>query len=283
MRLGLAISVVGHAIVLLWGLLSFSVRPLVAAPPESMPVDIVSAQEFSQLVAGNKNAPKAQAPKPQVDKVDAPKPAAELLPKVADKPEIKPAAEAKSEPKSEPKPSTPAKDKQVPAKPDPIAAVLKKEEKAAQAKAVRQSRLTFDPDRIAALLDKRDPRRQAATGAELNQNPTLGVASGSAPTLSQSEVDALRARLAKLWNPPVGVGNPQELVVKIRIQLTRSGKLASPPMVLTSGRGALFEAARDGAVRAIFLAQPYDMLRPENYHLWKDMEITFDPREMFSG
>jgi len=25
------------------------------------------------------------------------------------------------------------------------------------------------------------------------------------------------------------------------------------------------------------------MLRPENYEKWKDIEITFDPRNMFGG
>jgi colicin import membrane protein len=29
--------------------------------------------------------------------------------------------------------------------------------------------------------------------------------------------------------------------------------------------------------------QPYKMLKPEHYEMWKDMEITFDPRDMFGG
>jgi colicin import membrane protein len=42
-------------------------------------------------------------------------------------------------------------------------------------------------------------------------------------------------------------------------------------------------AARDSAVRAVFRGQPFDMLRPENYEQWKDVEITFDPRYMIRG
>jgi colicin import membrane protein len=30
-------------------------------------------------------------------------------------------------------------------------------------------------------------------------------------------------------------------------------------------------------------SQPYDMLKPDHYDLWKEMEITFDPRDMFRG
>ena len=39
--------------------------------------------------------------------------------------------------------------------------------------------------------------------------PSLGTTTGTAARLSQSEIDALRARLMALWNPPVGVQDPQ--------------------------------------------------------------------------
>jgi colicin import membrane protein len=54
-------------------------------------------------------------------------------------------------------------------------------------------------------------------------------------------------------------------------------------MVLTSGRSARFNTARDSAVRALFRGQPFDMLRKETYEVWKDIEVTFDPRDMFRG
>lgn len=296
MRIDLAISAIIHAALLLWCALTFSVAPLVAAAPDSLPVDIISDTQFSQLTKGNKTAPKAETPKPLVDKIDEPKPSETPAPKVAEKPEVKPIP--KEEPPEvtppEPKPEVKAEakpEKKQPPKADPIAEALKKEDakRAAEAKAKaaaakKKPQPAFNPDQIAALLlDKRDPQRQAATGNEINREPTLGTATGSAATLSQSEIDALRARLAQLWNPPAGAPNPQELVVKIRVKIGRDGKLSGPPMVLTSGRGSVFEAARDGAVRALFQAQPYEMLRPDHYDLWKEMEITFDPREMIPG
>jgi colicin import membrane protein len=42
-------------------------------------------------------------------------------------------------------------------------------------------------------------------------------------------------------------------------------------------------ASRDSAIRAVFRGQPFDMLRPETYEEWKDIEITFDPRDMIRG
>jgi colicin import membrane protein len=54
-------------------------------------------------------------------------------------------------------------------------------------------------------------------------------------------------------------------------------------MVLTSGNTPLFVASRDSAARAVLRGQPFDMLRPEHYEQWKDIEITFDPRMMIRG
>jgi colicin import membrane protein len=180
-------------------------------------------------------------------------------------------------------------------KPDPIAKKIEQQaEQPKQAKAEpaplppkrpprRKPQPKFDADKIAALLDKRIPERTAATGAELNSAPTLGTAKGNAAKLSQSELDALRARLMALWNPPVGIQDPEDFVIRIRIRLGPNGKLSAPPVVLTSGSGQLFDTARDSAVRAVFRGQPFDMLKPEHYDIWKDIEVTFDPRDMFHG
>ena len=137
--------------------------------------------------------------------------------------------------------------------------------------------------RSQALLDKRTPQRQEATGSAVNNNVSLGAPKSTAAQLSQNELDALRARLEELWKPPAGAQNPQELVVSIRIRLKPDGTLAGPPMVTTSGQSPLFMASRDSAIRAVFRGQPFNMLRPENYEAWKDIEVTFDPRDMIRG
>jgi outer membrane biosynthesis protein TonB len=270
-----------HAAVLLWALLSFSGTPFKVTPAESLPVDLVSEKEFSQLTKGVKEAPKpVDKPKPLVEKIDTPKPKPEnLKAKIDDK-------------KKEIKAAAPKHEAAAPPKPDPIAKEIKKQ----QQQVVKNEPLPprrppmphkqqpkFSADKIAALLDKRDPTRNSITGANLNSAPTLGTALGNASQLSQSELDALRARLMALWNPPVGIQDPQDFVVRIRIQLGRNGRLTAPPVVLTHGTGTLFNTARDSAVRAVFRGQPFDMLKPEHYDTWKDIEVTFDPRDMFHG
>ena len=213
---------------------------------------------------------------------------------MVEKKEVKAAREPPPAPEAKPVEPEPEK-KQAEAKPDPIADALAKDEakkpepKKADAKPPTPPKKPapptpkFDPKQVAALLDKRDSTRLAAAGETLNNAPSLGLSNGAAAQLSLSELEALRARLAQLWTVPAGAKDPQELVVLIRVKLNRDGRLAAPPVVLTSGKSPLFVAARDSAVRALFRGQPYDMLKPEHYEQWKDVEITFDPRDMIRG
>jgi colicin import membrane protein len=292
MRTGITISTVGHAVALLWGVLTFATTPYKSDTLEAMPIDIISATDFSQLTAGSKNAPKVEAAKPLVEKAGPAKPPEDPTAKVVDTKEIKAATDAPP-PLPEPKPKAPApvEKKQAEAQRDLIADALKKEEakkpepkKEAKAptppKKPVHDQPKFDPRKVEALLDKRAPQRLAATGDLINSTLSLGAPNGLAAQLSQSELDALRARLAQLWSPPAGAKNPEELVVLIRMQLKPDGSLAGPPMVLTSGKTPLFMASRDSAIRAVLRGQPFDMLRPEHYEQWKDIEITFDPRDM---
>ena len=201
----------------------------------------------------------------------------------------KPVAENK--PKDEPKPIEKKPD---PPKVDPIAEALKSDDSKkpvpkTEAKAAppqppqKPKERVFDPTKMAALLDKRDPTRQAATGAELNSHASLGAAKGTAATLSQSELDAMRARLTQLWNVQAGTERPEELVVEVRIRLTKERRLAAAPEVVSRGTSPRYQAAAEAAVRAVLQGQPYNMLRDETYAQWQDIVVTFDPRQMFHG
>jgi len=281
MRKATAISAGLHAAVLLWATLSFSGKSFDVTPAESLPVDFISEKDFSEMTKGVKDAPKVETPKPLVEKKaeEPPKPIEEAKPKVTEKKELQAAKEAAPPPEPQPP------------KPDQIAEKLKHQDEPKQAKTEPQPlppkkppmkpQPKFEPDKIAALLDKRDPRRNAATGAEANATPSLGTAAGAAAQLSQSEIDALRARLMALWNPPVGMQDASQTQVTIRIRFRKDGTLAVGPHVLTSGSGAQFNAMRDSAVRAVFVGQPYTMLRPEHYEQWKEIDFTFDTRQMF--
>lgn len=309
MRTGLAISSVVHASVLLWALLTFTTNPLESMPSDSLPVDIISPTEFSQLTAGSKTAKRQDTPKPQVEKEGEKKQVEDHTAKISEKKELQatknehtpPKPVEKTESKPEPKPEPPKPAEKAEAKPepkpeqktDPIAEALKKDEakkKEEQKKQAQKAVPTpqkkpppkkqpeFNPQRIAALLDKRDPTRQAATGDVINRTATLGIPAGTAATLSQNELDALRARLKQNWSvPPLA----EKVVISMRIRLLPDGRLASAPQVLSRGSGPAYEAFRDSAVRAVLVSQPFNMLRRETYETWREIDVDFDERTMF--
>ena len=290
-----AISAVGHGVVLLWSVLSFAAKPLPTPPREALPVDIVSVSEFTQMTAGNKEAPKVEAQKPLVEKVAEAKAVEDPTAKVVEKKEVKAAREAPP-PVPETKPAEPEK-KVAEVKPDQVAEALAKDEakptppepKKAEAKPPTPTKKPappapkFDPKKVEALLDKRDSTRLAAAGDTLNSATSLGASSGASSQISLSELDALRQRLAQLWTPPAWAKDPQELVVVFRIKLKPDGRMAPGPwpQLVASGNTPLAIAARESAARALNRGQPFDMLKPEHYEQWKDIEITFDPRDMF--
>jgi outer membrane biosynthesis protein TonB len=291
LRTDWTISGTCHLVVLGTALVSFAPPRLPVSQVESIPVNIVTDTNKSEMTQGLPSAPKQETQKPLVERIGEQKAVENPNAKVVNAKEITASTDA---PPPLPQPKQILKKKTEP-KRDLIADALKKDDakKSEQKKAEvntpmppkrpQKAEPKFDRRQIEALLDKRTPQRHEATGAALNDTVSLGTPKGAAHQLTQSELDALRARLAQLWNPPAGAQNPLELVVAIRMRLKPDGTLAGPPMVVTSGQSPLFMAARDSAIRAVFRGQPFDMLRPETYEEWKDIEITFDPRDMIRG
>ena len=297
MKTGLTISAVVHLALLLWGLISFAARPLEAKPNDALPVDIISDKQFSEITKGVKDGSKDKPPVPLAEKIAPPTPVEESKPKVTAKKELDAAKTDNPPPppaeQPEPKPKLEAakpEKKELP-KIDPIAETLKKEEakkkaeEKAKAKAAEQlaKQPQFDPSKIAALLDKREPTRQASAAEQLNQTPSLGKSDGNASQLSQSEIDALRRRLGECWNPPAGAANGGQLKVVLRVLFKPDATVATPPQLVAATASPFGPAMAESAKRAILTCQPFTMLRPDHYQQWKDIEITFDPREMFGG
>jgi colicin import membrane protein len=314
MKAGWTISAALHGAVLAWGLVTFATKPLSAPPPDFISTDIISASDFTQITNGIKTAPKAEAPKPLVEKAAEAKPVEEQTAKIVDKkPEIvatadqvqppKPPEEKKKAETKPPVPLPPAKPepkqafaKEPEQKIDPIAEALKKDNtkkpdpKTQQKTETQQKKVEppkpqpkFDASRIAALLDKRDPQRHAATGETLNNKPSLGTPTGTAMALSQNEIDALRARLRQCWNVPVGVAEARDLIVTVRIQFKQDGSLLTEPRLMNSGSHPAFLTASESALRAVRTCAPYTFLPAAKYEAWKDVIVDFDPRDMFRG
>jgi outer membrane biosynthesis protein TonB len=298
MRGSLTISAIVHLAVLGMCLVAFAAQPLEAPATPAMTVNTISVKDFTELTKGVKDTPKLKVDdiKPVADKIDTPKPVDEVAPKVADnKPEIKTDTSAKQQPKPDPKPDPkpadkPAKAKPPDYKPDKIADLLKKDaakqpkpdDKANPDTPPRDSP-KFNADQVAALLDKRDPQRQMAAAETLNSQPTLGASSGTAAQLSQSEIDALRARISSCWSPPAGINASSKIYVVLRVLFKQDASMSREPVLVEATASPLGPALAESAKRALLLCQPFTMLKPEHYDQWKDLELKFDPQELLGG
>ena len=295
MRGSLTISAVAHLIALALCVVAFAAAPMEAPMPPTMTVNTISVKEFTELTKGIKDAPKLKVDeiKPQADKVDTPKPVDEVAPKIVDKkPEIKTdTAAQQQQAKQDPKPADkPAKAKPPDYKPDKIADLLKKDaakqpkpdDKASPNTPPRDA-AKFNADQVAALLDKRDPQRQMAAAETLNNQPSLGAASGGAAQLSQSEIDALRARISSCWSPPAGITASTKIYVVLRVLFKTDASMSHEPVLVEGSASALGPALAESAKRALLMCQPFTMLKPEHYEQWKDLELKFDPQELLGG
>jgi hypothetical protein len=102
--------------------------------------------------------------------------------------------------------------------------------------------------------------------------------------MTQSELAALQARLYQCWSPPVAVREAGALVVTVRILLLPDGSLAGEPQIIDAGFHPLSQIASESAVRAVVQCAPFgDILRPEKYAVWQQIDFVFDPRQMLGG
>jgi colicin import membrane protein len=59
--------------------------------------------------------------------------------------------------------------------------------------------------------------------------------------------------------------------------------LTTDPTVVNRSSQPVFQVASESALRAIRKCAPFSFLPPAKYEAWRDVEVNFDPREMFGG
>ena len=214
--------------------LSFSTKALEMPPEDSLPVDVISADQLAKAMAGMKTG-KKENPKPLVEKVAEAKPVEDAVGKITKKPPVMtetapPAAaegrgkagrEEADPPKAVEKPKegrrrkSRSRSRRSPSRPSPtIAEAIKKEERSRRRSRCRRKppepqkpkivERHFDQIQIAALLDKRDPTRQAATGDTLNSNAALGLSKGRRRTIPRPGAAMFQRQVERCWKKPYG-------------------------------------------------------------------------------
>lgn len=224
----------------------------------------------------------APAPKGSVEQPPAPEPVPEPVEEkvaVIVNPEPKPKKEAKPkpEPKEEPKkveskkraptPIPPRK----PKAPDQFASVLKTLEELKTA-----PREDKKPD------DKAKPKRDFASMMENaleSDKPRTDVG----PEMTISEIDLVRQQIQRCWNMPAGAKDAQTMIISIRLAMNPDGTVQQARILDQARMGSdpFYRTMAESALRATLdpRCQPF-RLPLEKFDRWKNMKLTFDPRDM---
>ena len=241
--------------------------------PTAMTMEIVPITEISnlkptpQVKAAKKpkdeTPPKQEKPQPKVKQDAAP-------PEPEDKPEPEPTPEPK---KVEEKPAE-EKVKQEKPKPEKAKPTPKKEKKA-------------EPDLDAVLRGIESEAQESDTPVKKSAPKESKMAKDdnyrADLPMGMTEIDAIRQQFMKCWNVPAGAADAQNLVVVVDVDLSQDGAVTAAKLAKDSGRYAAdgyFRAAADAAIRAVHRCSPLKNMPPDKYSTWRQMEITFDPKEM---
>lgn len=203
-------------------------------------------------------AKRQEKPSPPVKTQEPEKPKPE--PKPEEKPDLKPEQKKPEEKKPEEK-----KEKEKP-KEDPLVAVLK---------SVKDT---------AAKTESNAPKQQPSDSAAKNKSYSTKFDQNSPEAMSIR--DSISSQVYPCWSPPVGARDAHELQVLVEVEYSEQGEPIRVELARESAaqasRDPFFRAAADSAMRAVRnpKCSPLKGMPLESYHIWKSVEINFDPRNM---
>jgi outer membrane biosynthesis protein TonB len=275
-RAGIAVSVAGHVLFLVWVIFFAGAHPFEPRAVEAIAVDIVTPDEVPQP-AKQEPKPTEETPKPpdqltlpDMEKAKAPE---EKAPEEKTKPADPPAQEASAPP---PAPAPQA----APTKPPP------------------QQTATAPPQAAAQPPQAAPPSPQPVPHAEPDITEKFGMmfslpeARGSgdfdaqatdAANVSTNVIAALRSHLKTCTPLPKSVAPADNIQIVLRVSFTPDGHLAADPMLIKGPRPTpKVLALLQGAISGLQACQPYTMLPADKYDEWRNVDLSFTPRD-FGG
>ncbi|MDR2598375.1 MAG: hypothetical protein LBC25_01480 [Holosporales bacterium] len=230
-------------------------------------VSKTKSQENAESASRSKNKQTPQkapdAEKPQKKKSDA----VPLKPKNSQK---KPQPQKSKTPS---KPKTPEKSKQATqdVKKNTSKAVVNLDDSKKRKTNGKSAKKSFD-----SLLD-------SATADSNNENSGM-KAEEVGETLTATQIDLVRQTIRKCWHFPAGLKNAEELIVDIKMALDPDGNVKSAE-IMNKNRmknDPNFRVAAEYAYRAVLDPECNPLPLPkEKYEEWKELELSFNPKDMF--
>lgn len=154
---------------------------------------------------------------------------------------------------------------------------------------VTEAESESEADPLASILrnvEDLEPQREQQASAPTPSQESAAPRNSAAVQRRAAELgNMIRDQVASCWRIDGGRQEARGLLVPIRVRLASDGSVIGSPRVQEPGRYAsdgYYRSAADAAVRAVLACSPFD-LPPQDYDLWRDLVLNFDPREMFGG
>jgi outer membrane biosynthesis protein TonB len=193
------------------------------------------------------------------------------LPEPAPQPEPEP----ESEPELEPEPEQQVQ----PAPPPPS----KPRVRMAQEDKPKEETKQFSSilNNVLEMKDQDSPPREAEEKSDREPAPQQPQVAMS-ERMTISEIDAIRRQIERCWNVPAGARDAENLVVEIRLMLNPDGSVMRAEVLDAQrmARDSFYRTAAESALRAVRRCSPLQA-PPRKYEVWKEITLTFNPKEMF--
>jgi hypothetical protein len=300
---GIAASAIAHLSVLMLIIFFAEVHPFGSVTAEPIAVDIVSPEEVYEAPTPPEFPP--IPPKPEIQ-----------IPNITDLPaEPKPASAAKSAA------SAPAPQQPPPPAAAPQAAARSQKQATQQPSRSAQQQTAApqqqqppqsqpqQPPQAASQPpppQTEPPQPQAASIAPLPaaipQEPDISVkyhvSLGLPSTSSGGDFDAPASKSADIASSfiadfrnhlktcaklPKSVAPSDDVKIKMRVSMTPDGKLVGHPILIEASASMKGPLLMQSAMSALEACQPYAMLPSDKYNEWKNLDLTFTPRDFTGG
>jgi hypothetical protein len=265
MRSGLVISVIGHIMALLLGLLFAGANPFDSMPAEAIQVDIVTPDQVPQFAG--EPGPSNSSSMPSGSSSANPAPASQVPPPPAAT--SSPQSQQKPQPQQRPPRST----QQAAVQPQSQPQVQQPVPPPAQPPHPDETEQPGAGESFALPLALPDGRLGGGFDA-----PAIDTAK-----IGGDDTTAFRDHLKSCSTLPVGIDPSDKVRIVLRVALKPNGTLAAQPQLIEGSPSEKGPALLQSAVTALRQCQPYTMLPADKYKEWKVLDLSFTPQNFVGG
>ena len=266
-RPDIAAAALAHLLILALIVLFSEVHPFGSVASQPIAVDLVTPDEIKTAPEPTPTPTPAPTPQPalpdlsQLSKPDTPTASLSPAPQPAEpRRQAAEPAQAALPPQSRPSPTAPV--------PSP-----------------RRGYTPAEPDitvKYNVMLGLPEALPPPAANSGSTEGDGFDATASSEANISSSVISEFRRHLKSCSKLPASITPSDRLVIKLRVQMTADGRLATDPMVAGGSANPKALDLLRSAVEALKACQPYTMLPTDRYGEWKVLDLNFTPRDFSS-